>query len=238
MLIIPAIDIKDGRCVRLVQGDFDKETVFAEDPAEQARKWEAAGAKMIHIVDLNAAKQGRPVNADKIQEICKSVSCPVQLGGGIRSLDIAKVYFKIGVERLVLGTLLIKNVQEAHAIAEKYPEKIVAGIDAREGMAAADGWTHKSAVSVTDLVAKLVGWPLAAIAYTDISRDGTMQGANLSAIEELAASADFPVIASGGISTHQDLVILSQMPGVEAAIIGQALYTGVIDLELSIKEFQ
>ncbi|MFQ5432872.1 MAG: 1-(5-phosphoribosyl)-5-[(5-phosphoribosylamino)methylideneamino]imidazole-4-carboxamide isomerase [Nitrospinota bacterium] len=238
MQIIPAIDIKDGRCVRLLQGDFERETVFAEDPAEQAKRWEAAGAEMIHIVDLDAAKQGRPLNADKIQEICKSVSCKVQLGGGIRTLKIAKVYFDLGIERLVLGTLLLKNLSEAKVITEAYPQKIVAGIDAKDGMAAAEGWMLKSSISVSELIAKLVGWPLSAIAYTDISRDGMMQGANLTAIEQVAASSDFQVIASGGISSRNDLVVLSQMPNVTAAIIGQALYTGVIDLALSIQEFQ
>jgi len=238
MQIIPAIDIKEGRCVRLLQGDFERETVFAEDPVEQAKSWEAAGADMIHIVDLDAAKQGRPVNADKIREICKSVSCKVQLGGGIRSLDIAKVYFDLGIERLVMGTLLLKNLSEAKEITDAYPQKVVAGIDAKDGMAAAEGWTQKSAISVSDLLAKLVGWPIAAIAYTDISRDGMMQGANLSAIEQVAASSDFPVIASGGISSRDDLVVLASMPNVTAAIIGQALYTGVIDLALSIQEFQ
>lgn len=238
MQIIPAIDIKEGRCVRLLQGDFERETVFAEDPSEQAKKWEAAGAEMIHIVDLDAAKMGRPINANKIQQICNSVSCKVQLGGGIRSLKVAKIYFDLGIERLVLGTLLLKNLSEAKEIAEAYPQKIIAGIDAKDGMVASEGWTQKSSISVSELIAKLVGWPLAGIAYTDISRDGTMQGANLSAIEQVAASADFPVIASGGISSRNDLVILSQMQNVSAAIIGQALYTGVIDLTLSIQEFQ
>jgi len=237
MQIIPAIDIKEGRCVRLLQGDFERETVFAEDPAEQAKKWEAAGADLIHIVDLDGAKQGVPVNANKIQEICESVSCKVQLGGGIRTLKIAKVYFDLGMERLVLGTLLLKNPAEAKMITEAYPQKIVAGIDAKDGMAAAEGWTQKSSISVSELIAKLVGWPLSSIAYTDISRDGTMQGANLAAIEQVAASSDFPVIASGGISSRHDLVVLSQMPNVTGAIIGQALYTGVIDLALSIREF-
>ena len=238
MQIIPAIDIKDGRCVRLLQGDFERETVFAQDPAEQAKKWEDAGAEMIHIVDLDAAKQGRPINANVIQQICKSVSCNVQVGGGIRSLKVAKVYFGLGIERLVLGTLLLKDQAEAKKIVDAYPQKIIAGIDAKEGMVATEGWTQKSAISVSELVAKLVGWPLTAIAYTDISRDGAMQGANLTAIEQVSASSDFPVIASGGISSRNDLVILSQMPNVSAAIIGQALYTGVIDLALSIQEFQ
>ena len=238
MQIIPAIDIKDGRCVRLLQGDFERETVFAEDPAEQAKKWEAAGAEMIHIVDLDAAKQGRPINADKIQKICTSVSCKVQLGGGIRSLKVANVYFGLGIERLVMGTLLLKDPAEAKKITDAYPQKIIAGIDAKDGMVATEGWTQKSAISVSELIAKLVGWPLAAIAYTDISRDGAMQGANLTSIEQVSASSDFPVIASGGISSRNDLVILSQMPNVTAAIIGQALYTGVIDLALSIQEFR
>jgi phosphoribosylformimino-5-aminoimidazole carboxamide ribotide isomerase len=238
MLIIPAIDIKEGRCVRLAQGDFERETVFEHNPVEQARKWEAAGAEMIHIVDLDAAKLGRPENAGKIQEICRNVSCKIQLGGGIRSLDIARVYFDLGIERLVLGTLLLKNPSEAREIAEAYPQKIVAGIDAKDGMVAAEGWTQQSAISVSELAAKLVGWPIAAIVYTDITRDGMMRGANLEAIGQMAASSDFPVIASGGISSREDLMVLSQMDGIEGAIIGQALYTGVIDLDLTIKEFR
>ncbi|GMT42944.1 MAG: 1-(5-phosphoribosyl)-5-[(5-phosphoribosylamino) methylideneamino] imidazole-4-carboxamide isomerase [bacterium] len=238
MLIIPAIDIKDGRCVRLVQGDYGRETVYADNPVDQARKWEDAGARMIHIVDLDGAKEGKPKNEKPIESICKSIKCPVQLGGGIRNLEIAQKYFDLGLSRIVLGTLLIKNRREARRIADSFKQKVLAGIDVKDNKAAGEGWTTSSDISPKEIFDTIADWPLCGIVYTDISRDGMMQGANVDSIREMAAITKFPLIASGGVSSRDDLLKLSEVPGVDAAIIGKALYTGAIDLEDVIKEFQ
>ncbi len=224
--------------MRLEQGDYQKETVYAENPVEQAQKWESAGARMIHIVDLDGAKDGKPKNEKFIKEICESLKCPVQLGGGIRSLDIAKRYIQLGVSRMVLGTLLIKDRREAKRIVEAFPHKILAGIDVKDGKAAGDGWTVSSEITAEKLAGDIADWPLCGIVFTDISRDGMMQGVNVDSMKKILSSTKFPVIASGGVSTRDDLLQLAKIPGVTAAIIGKALYTGALDLKKVLGEFQ
>ncbi|MEE8483520.1 MAG: 1-(5-phosphoribosyl)-5-[(5-phosphoribosylamino)methylideneamino]imidazole-4-carboxamide isomerase [Nitrospinota bacterium] len=237
MIVIPAIDLKQGRCVRLEQGDMEKETVFADDPVAQAKIWEDAGAGMIHIVDLDGAVEGKPKNEKTIRSICKSVKCGVQLGGGIRNIETAASYIEMGLARIILGSLLIKNPGAAREISKAYPEKVLAGIDARDGMAAGDGWTTTSSVSALDLAESLAGWPLGGIVYTDIARDGMMQGPNIEGMRLMADKSRFPLIASGGVTSMDDLYKLSEIKGVDGVIIGKALYTGAIDAARAIKEF-
>ena len=238
MIIIPAIDIKEGRCVRLVQGEMDKETVYNTDPVAQAQIWEAAGASIIHLVDLDGAIEGKPKNGPLIRRICQSVKCAVQIGGGIRTRTAADNYFDAGVERIVLGTLLLKDPIESEKIARSNPGKVLAGIDAKNGMATGNGWTTTSGFSATELAERMEMWPLAGIVFTDIARDGMMQGANIDAIRAMAGASRLPVIASGGVSARADLEALSAIPEVWGAIIGKALYTGAIDLAAAIREFE
>lgn len=238
MVIIPAIDLKQGRCVRLMQGEMDRETVYSDNPAAQAAAWENAGASIIHIVDLDGAVEGKPKNAAAIRAICGAVKCRVQLGGGVRDMATASEYFSLGVSRIVLGTLLIKDPAAAEAIVRAFPGRVLAGIDAKNGMAAGEGWKNASAVGAEELAARLSGWPLAGVIFTDIARDGMMQGANTSAVAGIAKATPLPVIASGGVSGRADLAALSQIPGVWGAIIGKALYTGAVDLAAAIKEFE
>ncbi len=238
MQIIPAIDLKGGRCVRLIQGDMERETVFSDNPVEQAKKWEEGGAELIHIVDLDGAFEGLPKNGELVKDICKAVKTPIQLGGGIRNISTAAAYFDAGVSRIVIGSLLLKDSDSARAIAEKYRHKVVAGIDVKENMATGDGWVTSSTLTGKELMGKLKSWPLAAVVFTDISRDGMMQGVNIDAIKEMALASPFPLIASGGVSSSDDLLALSKIEGVSGAIIGKALYTKAIDLAAAVKEFQ
>ena len=238
MIIIPAIDLKGGKCVRLIQGDMDKDTVYSDDPVAKAKEWESGGSGIIHIVDLDGAVNGEPRNRGVIEAIRAAVDCTVQLGGGIRDMATADAYFELGLDRLVIGSLLLKNPEESKRIAEKYPGKVVAGIDVKDNMATADGWYESSSVSGRELVEKIADWPLAGIVFTDISRDGMMQGANIEAIADMASVSDIPLIASGGVSSRDDLDQLSKIDGVWGAIIGKALYTGAIDLHEAVKDYQ
>ncbi len=238
MKILPAIDIKGGRCVRLIQGEMDKETVYNTDPVAQAKIWEAAGASIIHLVDLDGAIEGKPKNGPLIRRICESVSCPVQIGGGIRSRTTADNYFDAGVERIVLGTLLLKDPIESEKIVRSHPGKVLAGIDAKNGMATGDGWITTSATSAIELAERIELWPIAGIVFTDIARDGMMQGTNVAAISDMARASRLPLIASGGVSSLADLEALAAIPEVWGTIIGKALYTGAIDLAAVIKEFE
>jgi phosphoribosylformimino-5-aminoimidazole carboxamide ribotide isomerase len=243
MVIIPAIDLKGGQAVRLVQGDMDKATVYSGDPVAQAQKWEEAGAKIIHIVDLDGAVEGKPKNAALVKKICDTVKCAVQLGGGIRSKEIADEYIAQGVSRIVLGTMLINNWKTAKEIITAHPGKVLAGIDSKEGIIAGVGWTVLSDLTATLFTATHLAplidlGSLAGIVFTDISRDGMMQGANVTEIENMAALSGGRLIASGGVTDMGDLEKLSSVPGVSGAIIGKALYTGAIDLKEAIGRFQ
>lgn len=235
MIIIPAIDLKDGRCVRLRQGDMAAETVYSSDVAEVARKWQQSGASLIHVVDLNGAVDGEPKNLRQIQSIMKSVTALVQVGGGIRTLETVRQYLHAGVSRVVLGTAAFTNRMLLDQACREFPQRIVLGLDARDGRVAVKGWTAVSDIKAIDLLKELSGCPIAAVIYTDIARDGMLNGPNLSALSEIVEFSSFPVIASGGITSLEDLrAIQSIGPKIEGAIVGKALYDGKLDLEATV----
>ena len=233
MEIIPAIDLLNGKCVRLNQGNYNKVTKFNSDPLKQAQIWEKQGAKRLHLVDLDGAKTGKPINDQTIKEIKKSISIPIQLGGGIRNEDRAKELFDIGIDRLILGTIAIEKPELVQVLSKKYPKKIAVGIDAKEGMVATRGWLKKSKITSLELAKQLNDLELAAIISTDISTDGTLKGPNIQALREIAEISINPVIASGGIGSIADLISLADFEneGIEAIIVGRALYDGSIDLK-------
>ena len=234
MEIIPAIDIRGGRCVRLVQGDYDRETVFADDPAEAARRWRDAGAGRLHVVDLDGAREGRPVNAASVERIVAAVDVPVQLGGGLRELAALRRYLEAGVERAVLGTAAVKDQALLIDSLARFPGRIIVGVDAREGIVVTEGWRDTSGIAASDLVPQLAGMGVPRVIYTDTLRDGTLTEPNFTALEALLADSQvrasgLKVIYSGGVSTIDHLRRLAET-GVEGAIVGRALYTGDIDL--------
>ncbi len=228
MNIYPAIDIIDGNCVRLCQGDFDKLTVFNDDVAKQAREWESCGAKYLHVVDLDGAK-GRGHNREAIQKILEAVQIPIQVGGGIRSFEDIEGMVKLGVSRVILGTKALNGDFVKEAVS-KYGSKIAVGIDAKEGMVAVSGWTSVSTVSALSLCQQMKALGVSTIIYTDIAKDGMMAGPNIAATKELIEKTQLSVIASGGVSTYEDLEKINKI-GAEGAIIGKALYQGNISLK-------
>lgn len=231
MLIIPAIDLKDGCCVRLRQGDLQAETVYSEDPPAVALQWEQRGAKLLHLVDLNGAVEGQPKNAAGIEAIAKSVSIPVQVGGGIRDLDTVRRYLEGGASRVVLGTAVLQDRSLLDKACSLFPQRILAGIDARNGKVAVRGWTSQSDTLAVDLLKSLADYALGAVIYTDISRDGMLGGPNLAALRDIVDRSPVPVIASGGVTSLEDIrAIRSLGPRVEGAIVGKALYDGKLDL--------
>lgn len=232
MIIIPAVDIKDGRCVRLLQGKMDQETVFSDDPAAMARRWQSEGAELIHLVDLNGAVDKRPRNRPTIEKVLASVSVPVQLGGGIRDMPTIEAYVQMGVARIVLGTEAIRNPALVSQAARAFPGHIVVGIDARDGYVAVDGWTQTTPVTAIDLARRFEDSGVAAINFTDIHRDGMQSGPNLEATRQLAEAVSIPVVASGGVSSLADIQRLLPLAtfGVEGVITGKALYSGALDL--------
>jgi phosphoribosylformimino-5-aminoimidazole carboxamide ribotide isomerase len=232
--IIPAIDIRGGRCVRLDQGDYDRETVFADDPVEVAQRWEKAGAKRLHVVDLDGARDGQPQNEDVIRRVIEAASVAVQVGGGVRDVSAIDRYVEAGADRVALGTAAIKDQTTLVNAVSLFRERIIVGVDARDGMVATEGWRETSEVRALDLVGQLSEFGVRRIFYTDISRDGMLGGPNFPAIEEVvehAAGLPSPmaVIASGGVSAVEHLKRL-RLIGVEGAIIGKALYTGALDI--------
>jgi len=233
MLLIPAIDLKDGRCVRLRQGDMDEETVFSEDPAETALKWVEQGARRLHLVDLNGAVSGRPRNEPAIRAIVDAVGArvPVQLGGGIRDLDTIERYLDDGLSYVIIGTAAVKNPGFLHDACGAFPGHIMVGLDARDGKVATDGWSKLTGHDVLDLAKKFEGYGVEAIVYTDIGRDGMLSGVNVEATVRLARELKIPVIASGGVASIADIEKLCavESEGVEGAILGRALYEGAID---------
>jgi len=226
--IIPAIDLKEGRCVRLVQGQMDKETLYFEDPLEAAGMWASRNAPRIHVVDLDGAVTGSPRNLPAIERIVRAVDVPVQVGGGIRTQEDIIRYLEIGVERIILGTLACQDPEHVRRLAETYPDKILLGIDAKEGYVAIEGWQDVTQARAVDLIQVYSDIPVAGIVYTDIQRDGMLVGPNLPATEELCHVSPFPVIASGGVTTLEDLAALSRLApfGLAGAIVGKALYSG------------
>ena len=230
MMVIPAIDVKDGRCVRLRQGDMAAETVYSDDVASMARRWEQAGARMIHLVDLNGAVEGEPKNFSHIEAVRKAVGVEVQVGGGIRTLSTVRRYLEAGVSRIVLGTAALTDRTVLDEACREFPGRILLGLDARDGKVAVKGWTSVSETTAIDLLKELSGYPVGAVIYTDITRDGMLGGPNMSALREIAAYSPFPVIASGGISRIEDLqAVRSLGPQVVGAIVGKALYDGKLD---------
>jgi phosphoribosylformimino-5-aminoimidazole carboxamide ribotide isomerase len=227
--ILPAIDLRGGQCVRLRQGDYAQETVFGADPAAMARRWVEQGAEFLHVVDLDGARDGRPVNGDSIKQIVQASAVPCQLGGGIRTEADIELALGWGVTRVVIGTRALQSPGWVEEMCRRFPGKIVLGIDAKNGRVATEGWLHVSELGALQLVKEFASLPLAALVYTDISRDGMLQGPNLEAMRDMAVAVRLPVIASGGVSTIDDVVRLAAT-GVAGCIIGRALYEGRIDL--------
>ena len=235
--IFPAIDLRNGRCVRLRQGDYSQETIFGDDPAAIARKWVKDGATFLHLVDLDGAKLGSPVNVDGICQIVAAVDVPCQLGGGLRTEEHIAVALSWGVERVILGSRAVMDPSWLDAVTRRFPARIVLGIDARDGRAAAQGWTEVSSIPALDLARQCASLPLAAIVYTDISRDGMLAGPNVDALAEMANAVSFPVIASGGITTLDDIRRLKKIR-VAGCIIGRALYEERLQLSEAIAAAQ
>ena len=234
MLLIPAIDLKDGRCVRLRQGDLQDATVFSEDPGAMASHWVDQGARRLHLVDLNGAVAGRPKNEGAIREIIAAVGdrIPIQLGGGVRDLDTIERYLDDGLEWIIIGTAAVKNPGFLHDACGAFPGQIIVGLDARDGKVATDGWSKLTGHDVIDLARKYEDIGVEAIIYTDIGRDGMMQGVNVEATVRLAQSVRIPVIASGGVTNLADVEALCavESEGVSGAILGRALYEGALSL--------
>lgn len=233
MLLIPAIDLKDGHCVRLIQGDMDQSTTFGEDPAAMAAKWLDAGARRLHLVDLNGAFAGQPKNLSAIKSILKEVDgeIPVQLGGGIRDLDTIERYIDLGIEYLIIGTAAVKNPGFLQDACSAFPGHIIVGLDAKDGKVAIDGWSKLTGQDVIETAKRFEGWGVESIIYTDIGRDGMLTGINIDATVKLAQSLKIPVIASGGLAGMADIEALCKVQdeGVEGVICGRAIYTGDLD---------
>ncbi|WP_390914179.1 1-(5-phosphoribosyl)-5-[(5-phosphoribosylamino)methylideneamino]imidazole-4-carboxamide isomerase [Pseudosulfitobacter sp. SM2401] len=238
MILYPAIDLKDGQAVRLVHGDMDQSTVFNDDPAAQARAFVEAGCEWLHLVDLNGAFAGAPVNAAPVEAILKSCKVPAQLGGGIRDIATIEAWLDKGLARVILGTIAVENPDLVREAARKFPGQVAVGIDARNGRVATKGWAEETDVMVTDLAKSFEDAGVAAIIYTDILRDGAMGGPNIEATEALARAVSIPVIASGGVSSMADLTALKATGVISGAISGRALYDGAIDLNTALTKLK
>jgi phosphoribosylformimino-5-aminoimidazole carboxamide ribotide isomerase len=230
MILYPAIDLKDGQAVRLYKGEMEKATVFHDRPAEQAKAFQAAGCDWLHLVDLNGAFAGEPVNGAAVEAILAETSVPAQLGGGIRDMATIAMWIEKGIARVILGTVAVENPALVREAAKAFPGKVAVGIDARNGRVATKGWAEETDVMVTDLARSFEDAGVAAIIYTDINRDGAMQGPNVEATEALARAVSIPVIASGGVSSLADLIALRDTGVIAGAISGRALYDGALDL--------
>ncbi len=237
MDVIPAIDLLEGRCVRLYQGDYAQSEVFDENPVAVARQWAEQGATRLHLVDLDGAKAGHPVNQQAIEAIVRAVDLPVQVGGGLRDRDSVAGLLGLGVRQIILGTVAVEQPDLVQQLCREFPDQIVVGIDARNGKVATRGWLETSQIDAVPLAQQMAGFGAAAIIYTDIYRDGTLQGPNREALRELAEAISIPVIASGGVSSVTDLLNLLVLEplGVTGAIVGRALYTGDLSLKEAIR---
>ena len=236
MIVFPAIDIRGGNCVRLTEGRFDQETVFAHNPAEMALRWQGEGGRFLHVVDLDGAVAGKPVNLHLVEQIVRAVSIPVQLGGGIRTLQTIDEILAVGVNRVILGSVAVKQPELVKEACRLYGDKVVVGIDAKDGLAAVEGWGVSGGVEAEELAKRMVAAGVQRIIYTDISRDGTLSGVNASATASLAKAAGIPVIASGGVGSLEDIAALQKAGnGIEGVIVGKALYTGDVKLADALK---
>lgn len=235
MILYPAIDLKDGQCVRLLRGEMEAATVFGDDPAAQAMAFQSAGCDWLHLVDLNGAFAGKPVNAAAVEAILARISVPAQLGGGIRDMATIAAWLDKGLARVILGTVAVENPALVREAARAYPGRVAVGIDARKGRVATKGWAQETNVQATDLARQFEDAGVAALVYTDIDRDGAMQGPNIEATESLARAVSIPVIASGGVAAMSDLIALRDTGVIAGAISGRALYDGAINLADAIK---
>ena len=237
MMVIPAIDLKEGRCVRLRQGDMNQETAYSRDPAAVARQWEQSGASRLHVVDLNGAVNGTPEHMDHVRAIAKAVSIPIQVGGGIRTLDTVKAYVDHGVSQVVLGTAALENSAWLADVCAQFPDKIFIGIDVKEGKVAMHGWTNLSDSTPDHVFAALKAYPVAGVVFTEISRDGMLQGPNLGALREAIQASPVPLIASGGVTRVEDVRAIKRLgQKITGVIIGKALYEGTLDLPTALAE--
>ncbi len=239
MHIIPAIDLKDGKCVRLYKGEEGTETVFSENPGEIARRWEECGAEWIHVVDLDGAFRGEPRNMDVIRDIAARVSCPVQAGGGIRTIDTVRKYFELGVKRVILGTAAFSDDEFLRQACVEFPGGIAVGIDTKKGKIAVKGWTEVIETGTGEALRRLDRAGVSVILNTNVDRDGTMEGINIDAAKDFIASSPLPVIASGGIATTNDLDKLKPLEelGLYGVILGKSIYTGAINLKEAIERY-
>lgn len=237
MLIIPAIDLKEGKCVRLEQGLMDKATVYSDDPATTAKHWEAQGAELLHVVDLNGAFAGTLKNLDAIKTIRSAIKIPIEVGGGIRDIPTIASLVALGINRIILGTAAIENPAFVRESCEKFPGKIIVGIDAKEGLVAIKGWAEVTKVKATDLALRMQDYGVIAVIYTDIKRDGMLSGPNIEATKVLANALHIPVIASGGVHTMKDIedLLAVRHSGVSGVITGKAIYSGSLDLKQAIQ---
>lgn len=234
MIIFPAIDLRGGKCVRLIQGDFDKETVYSNDPQATALKWQSLGAKFLHVVDLDGARAGSPQNLDAIKSILDAVKIPIEVGGGIRTIDDMEKLLSLGVRRVILGSVAVENISLVEEAVKKFGDKIVVGIDARNGFVAVHGWEKSSAVKVGELAKKIVAAGVETIIYTDISKDGMLSGVNAEIFTELAEESGAQIVASGGVKSIEDIRALKAAK-VAGVIVGKAIYTGSLDLKSAIE---
>lgn len=233
MILIPAIDLKDGKCVRLKQGRMDDTTVFSDNPVDMASRWVDAGARRLHLVDLNGAFAGEPVNAEVVHKIAaRFPELPIQIGGGIRTVETVERYLAAGVQYCIIGTKAVQHPEFVVELCQRFPDHIIVGIDAKNGMVATEGWAEVSSVSAIHLAQRFQAASVSAIVYTDIARDGMMQGVNIEQTAQLADSIDVPVIASGGMTNMNDVeaVLATEQRGVMGAILGRSIYEGTIDL--------
>ncbi len=237
MIIFPAIDLRGGKCVRLIQGDFDKETVYSDDPQATALKWQSMGAKFLHVVDLDGAKVGSPQNLDAIKKILDAVEIPIEVGGGIRTLDDMKQLLTLGVRRVILGSVAVENPKLVAEAVKRFGDRVVVGIDARSGYVAVHGWGTSSNVTVDELAKKIVAAGVKTIIFTDISKDGMLSGVNASTFAELAKSSGAEVVASGGVRSIEDIRAIKavESDGVVGVIVGKAIYSGSLDLSAAIE---
>ncbi|MGI6317218.1 MAG: 1-(5-phosphoribosyl)-5-[(5-phosphoribosylamino)methylideneamino]imidazole-4-carboxamide isomerase [Firmicutes bacterium] len=240
MQLIPAIDLRGGKCVRLFKGEREKETVYSTNPVEVALKWQSEGAARLHLVDLDGAFEGRPVNTSVISAITSSLNIPLQLGGGMRDAENVRRALELGVSKVILGTAAVEKPEMVKELVDRYQDRIIVGIDARDGIVAVKGWVEGSEKRAVDFALEMQDLGVREIIYTDISRDGTLEGPNYSAMEEMAKALDIPLIASGGVSSLEDLRLLRRLEhlGITGVIVGQALYSGKFTLKEALMEFE